>query len=75
MQQRSPTADYSSNIVRDSLPMGNGTPQLFILLDRRRASEIAGGLNIFSDSDDIDARATFKLHRTHQTVDVPDVHF
>jgi len=54
--------------------MANGTPQLFILFYRRRTPKIAGGLNIFSNSDDIDPRGTFKLHSTHKSIDVADVH-
>src|SRR5262245_14477653 len=73
-RQRSPAADYPSDIVCDSLPLCHSTTQLFILLDRRCSSSVSGGLNIFTDTDDIDPRAAFKLHRTHQTVDTLDVH-
>jgi hypothetical protein len=73
-QQRSSAADDPSDVVRDSLPLNDGTAQIFVLLDRRRSSRVAGGLDIFPDPDDIDARATFKLHRTHQPIDVTNVH-
>jgi len=55
--------------------MDHGTPQLFILFYRRRTPKITGGLNIFSNSDDIDPRGTFKLHRTHKSIDVADFHW
>src|SRR5262245_32399 len=74
-RRRSPAADYPPNVVCDSLPMDHGTPQLFILFYRRRTPKITGGLNIFSNPDDIDPRGTFKLHRTHKSIDVADFHW
>ncbi|HEV8390930.1 MAG TPA: hypothetical protein VGQ35_13855 [Dongiaceae bacterium] len=70
----SAAADNSVYVVRDSLPLDHGTPQIFVLLNRRRSSSVAGGLDVFPDPDDIDARATFKLHRAHQAIDVLNVH-
>jgi hypothetical protein len=73
--QRSRAAYDSAYVVCDPLPVHNSTPQFFILLNRWCSTGIASGLNIFSNADDIYTRSSFKLHRAHQTVNVPYIHF